>query len=190
MKRAMDLMLALPLAMAAIPVVLIVAIAIRLETPGNPFFIQRRVGRHGRIFRLVKLRTMYAETRHVASHEVPQAAITRVGATIRRLKVDELPQLLNVLLGQMSLVGPRPCLPTQTVLIDARRARGVDRLMPGITGVSQIQGLDMSDPARLAESDAAYIAPWSPALDLAILWQTVSGRGFGDAAMARLRSPD
>lgn len=190
MKRWIDLMLAVPLAIAAVPVVLLVAIAVRIETPGSPIFLQRRVGRNGRIFPLVKLRTMYANTRHVASHEVPHAAITRVGVVIRRLKIDELPQLANVILGQMSLVGPRPCLPTQVELIDERQALGVDRLLPGITGISQVQGLDMSDPARLAASDAAYIKGWSVTADLAILWATVAGHGFGDAAMARLRDPD
>lgn len=190
MKRLFDLVIAVPLAIVALPVVLLVAIAIRLESAGAPIFLQPRVGRDGRIFRLVKLRTMYADTRHVASHEVPRAAITRLGAVIRRFKIDELPQLANVLAGQMSLVGPRPCLPVQETLIAERRARGVDRLLPGITGISQVQGLDMSDPAALAASDAGYLRPWSAGFDLAILWGTVSGRGFGDAATGSASARD
>jgi O-antigen biosynthesis protein WbqP len=181
-KRVFDLALAIPLAIVAVPIVLLMAVAIRIETSGAPIFLQPRVGRDGRIFRLVKLRTMHANTRHVASHEVSRAAITRLGAVIRKFKIDELPQLINVIAGQMSLVGPRPCLPVQNDLIAERQMRGVDRLSPGITGIGQISGLDMSDPVALAARDADYIRPWSAALDLAILWRTVSGRGFGDAA--------
>lgn len=182
MKRLFDLVIALPLAIVAIPVVCVMALAIRAETPGAPIFLQRRVGRDGRVFRLVKLRTMYADTRHVASHEVSRSAITRLGAINRRFKIDELPQLINVIRGDMSLVGPRPCLPVQVELVDERRSRGVDRLLPGITGISQVRGLDMSDPRLLAISDAEYLGSWSIRTDLAILWRTIAGGGFGDAA--------
>jgi O-antigen biosynthesis protein WbqP len=182
MKRVFDLAIAIPLSIVALPIILLMAVAIRIETRGKPIFLQDRVGRDGRIFRLVKLRTMYADTKHVASHEVSRSAITRLGTVIRKFKIDELPQLANVLAGQMSLVGPRPCLPVQETLIAERQAQGVDRLAPGITGISQVRGLDMSDPVALAASDAGYIRPWSARLDLAILWGTIAGRGFGDAA--------
>jgi lipopolysaccharide/colanic/teichoic acid biosynthesis glycosyltransferase len=125
---------------------------------------------------------MAATTLDGASHEIGVAAITRSGRWIRRLKLDELPQLWNVLRGDMSFVGPRPCLPSQIELIDARRNAGVLALQPGITGVAQVEGLDMSDPARLAVADSAYCTPWSFGRDLRLLLRTFAGHGSGDAA--------
>ena len=118
-----------------------------------------------------------------ASHEIGTATVLRVGRLIRKLKIDELPQLWNVLIGDMSLVGPRPGLPVQLELTEARRALGVFALRPGITGVSQVAGLDMSTPWQLAESDARYLGSWRAGRDLQILWQTASGGGRGDAAI-------
>jgi len=104
---------------------------------------------------------------------------------LRRTKIDELPQLWNVLIGDMSLVGPRPCLPSQTQLIAERARRGVLALRPGITGVGQLAGLDMSAPVALAEADAAYLARWTLRGDVVMLIQTALGKGGGDAAAAR-----
>ena len=101
---------------------------------------------------------MYRTTLSAASHETPASAVTPLGRRLRALKLDELPQLWNVLKGEMSLVGPRPCLPSQTVLVDEREKRGVLAIRPGITGKAQVMGVDMSDPARLAEIDASYAA--------------------------------
>ena len=113
--------------------------------------------------------------------------MTRSGRWIRRLKIDELPQLWNVLRGDMSFVGPRPCLPSQLVLIEARREVGVLALQPGITGVAQVAGLDMSDPARLAVADSAYCGAWSIGRDLNLLVRTFAGQGGGDAAARSVR---
>jgi len=110
--------------------------------------------------------------------------VTPLGRWLRRLKLDELPQLWNVLRGDMSLVGPRPCLPSQTELIAERRARGVYALRPGITGVAQVAGVDMSDPPRLAALDATYLATVSAAADLRLLLATVRGAGRGDRIRA------
>jgi O-antigen biosynthesis protein WbqP len=109
-------------------------------------------------FRCHKLRTMYAGTASMPTHEVSVSRITPIGGFLRRTKLDELPQLWNVLKGEMSLVGPRPCLPAQTVLVEERRRRGVAALRPGITGTAQLRGVDMADPAKLAEIDAEYLA--------------------------------
>ena len=181
-KRILDLVLALALIPLALPLVLLAAIAVRLESPGNPIFLQNRLGRHQKVFRCVKLRTMSMGTREGASHIVGTANITRVGAFLRALKIDELPQLWNVLKGEMSFVGPRPGLPVQTELTRARAAQGVFEAIPGITGLAQLQGIDMSDPERLAQVDRTYIERRSTALDLWLILRTFTGGGRGDAA--------
>lgn len=182
-KRVFDIVLALALALPALLIVAVAAVPVWIEGRAFPLFLQPRVGRHRRIFRIVKLRTMYADTVHTASHEVAQQQIMRTGALMRKYKVDELPQIFNVLRGDMSFVGPRPCLPTQLELIDAREATGVYELSPGITGVAQVQGLDMSHPKELAETDAGYRHPWSLRRDLRLIARTISGGGRADAAM-------
>lgn len=155
------------------PLVGAAALAIRLTSPGPAVFAQVRVGRDERPFRCLKLRTMWKDTRAVPTHEAAASAVTPVGRVLRRTKLDELPQLWNVVRGEMSFVGPRPCLPSQVELVSARRARGVYALRPGITGLAQARGVDMSDPARLAAIDAEYLQRRSLALDLRILLATL-----------------
>ncbi len=106
--------------------------------------------------------------------------MTGIGKFLRGSKFDELPQVWNILKGEMSFVGPRPCLPVQTALVEARRAYGLEELRPGITGISQIAGVDMQDPARLARLDASYLGDMSWRADLRLLAQTVLGAGRGD----------
>lgn len=151
-------------------------LAIRATSPGPAILGQVRVGRDGVPFRCLKLRSMFIGTPVVPTHEAAVKQITPVGRFLRASKFDELPQLWNVLRGEMSLVGPRPCLPTQVVLIDERRRRGVYALRPGITGLAQVSGVDMSDPVACAELDARYLAERSIRLDLRILVNTVIGR--------------
>lgn len=182
MKRLFDLMLGLALAPLASIVCLLVAVPIALESRASPLFFQRRLGRHERPFRLLKMRTMQAATPDLASHEVSTAQILASGKLLRRLKIDEIPQIWNVLNGTMSFVGPRPGLPNQLELLEARRKHGVFALRPGITGISQINGVDMSTPEKLAEMDKCYAGKWSLWRDLGILWATGTGRGSGDAA--------
>lgn len=124
---------------------------------------------------------MAIETPHVPTHDARSSDITRVGSLLRSAKLDELPQLLNVLRGEMSFVGPRPSLESQTTLIAEREMRGVLNIRPGITGLAQIRGIDMSDPILLAEVDAEYMANRSFVLDVEILFRTVfGGAGRGD----------
>lgn len=175
MKRALDLILAIPLAVLTSPVVLAAAVWIRLTSPGPAFFAQERIGRSEKPFRCLKLRTMYEDTKSLPTHEVGEKAVTKAGRTLRRLKLDELPQLWNVIKGEMSLVGPRPCLPTQKELIERRRMLGVYALKPGITGLAQVKGIDMSDPKKCAETDAEYLSSRTLGLDVAILVKTVAG---------------
>lgn len=138
----------------------------------SDFRVTKR-GRNGKLFACHKLRTMYQGTPVLPAHEAPANSVTGVGNALRKTKIDELPQLWNVLKGEMSLVGPRPCLPTQTQLLERRRQLGVLSALPGITGPAQIRGIDMSDPKRCAETNAAYLATVSIGLDLKILLGTV-----------------
>jgi lipopolysaccharide/colanic/teichoic acid biosynthesis glycosyltransferase len=185
----LDIAIALALLIPAAVLSLVAMIFLFAEMRANPLFRQTRVGRHKRPFTILKLRTMRPDTADAASHEVQTSQITRTGRIVRRIKFDELPQIFNVLAGQMSFVGPRPCLPIQRELIEERDRLGVYQLRPGITGPAQLAGIDMSEPRRLAMADRAYLAPWSAARDLAILARTFLGRGSGDAALAA-GSPD
>lgn len=182
MKRAFDLMLALAALLPAVLISLLLAIPIWIETRANPLFAQTRVGRHRKPFQLIKLRTMRPDTQHRASHEIGASQITSTGRLLRKTKLDELPQIWNVLAGEMSFVGPRPCLPSQTELIAERERLGVHALRPGITGPAQVVGLDMSTPTRLAIADAAYLGAWSLTRDLQLMLLTAFGGGRGDAA--------
>ena len=176
MKRGLDIVASIVGLIFAWPVILVAVIAVRLDSQGPALFCQTRVGRHRRPFTCYKLRTMHIGTAQRATHLVGDDAITRFGRFARRTKLDEVPQLFNVLIGDMSLVGPRPCLPSQTELVEARSRLGVYEARPGITGLAQIQGVDMSTPQRLAELDSAYLSSRTFAGDLRIIVATFVGR--------------
>ena len=161
------------------PVLLIIIVAIRLQSPGKAIFAQLRVGENGRLFTCYKLRTMHSGTANLPTHQVETSAVTPLGEHLRQFKIDELPQFWNVLKGDMSLVGPRPCLPSQVELIDARRRLGVLEVRPGITGLAQVSGIDMSDADRLAKIDARYVRTQSLLGDLKLIWATLRGQGVG-----------
>lgn len=153
---------------------------IGLFDTGSPLFLQERVGRHKKPFTLVKYRTMRKNTESVATHLASKNAVTKYGAFLRRTKLDELPQLLNVLKGDMSLVGARPNLFNQTELIDEREKRGVYNYLPGITGLSQISDIDMSTPALLAETDAKMYETLNIRKYFYYIFATIGGKGQGD----------
>ncbi|MEN3794467.1 sugar transferase [Fulvimarina sp. MAC3] len=153
---------------------------IKRESEGDGLFRQTRVGYRGKPFLCYKLRTMKRETPAGASHDTPATFVTPLGAKLRRYKLDELPQLWNVLKGEMSLVGPRPCLPMQTLLVTAREKNGAFDVRPGITGRAQVAGIDMSEPERLAEIDGAYARERTFGEDLKLILATVFGSGRGD----------
>jgi len=159
---------------------LLIWIAIRLESPGPGIFAQPRVGKGGEVFTCYKFRTMQAGTEQAGTHEISAAAVTKLGAFMRKTKIDELPQVWNILRNEVSLIGPRPCLPVQDELIEARRNYGVFSVKPGISGLAQINGIDMSEPATLALWDARYIALRSLLFDLKITFATATGSGQGD----------
>lgn len=181
MKRVVDTLIALIGLPVAAPAILICMALVKFTSSGPAIFRQTRVGLHEKPFTCYKLRTMYVETRDAPSHETAVSAVTSVGAWLRKLKLDELPQLWNILRGEMSFVGPRPCLPSQTDLIAARRARGLYAIRPGITGIAQVAGIDMSDPEKLARTDATYLENMSFMTDLRLILATVLGAGRGDA---------
>lgn len=184
MLRFLDILLA-ALGLCLVFPLLIMLVVVGFFDTGLPFFRQIRLGKNKKTFTLVKFRTMRPGTVSVASHLADPAAVTSFGAFLRRTKLDELPQLWNVLKGEMSLVGPRPCLPNQVELIAARDHRGVFAVRPGVTGLAQIDGIDMSDPERLAEIDARMVATLNVTVYLRCLFFTLLGRGGGDRIRAR-----
>lgn len=162
------------------PVLLVVTI-IGLFDTGSPIFVQERVGRDKKPFKLIKFRTMSVDTQSVASHLASSSSITKLGAFLRRTKIDELPQLINVLKGEMSLVGPRPNLFNQIELINERDALSVYDVLPGITGLAQVQSIDMSTPKLLAKTDREMIDSLTIGSYFRYILMTVTGSGSGDA---------
>jgi len=146
----------------------------------SPLFLQVRVGRHQKPFVLIKFRTMKIGTEHTATHLVSSESVTRFGHFLRKTKLDELPQLWNVLKGEMSLVGPRPCLFNQKELIEEREALNIYSLRPGITGIAQIKHIDMSNPRLLAQTDAELLKKLDVPLYFKLIFQTALGAGRGD----------
>ena len=179
MLRLLDIILAAFGLFITLPLLSVLTIFGFFDT-GSPLFVQQRVGRHQKPFNLIKLRTMRVGTASVASHLASQSSITPYGRFLRKTKLDELPQLWNVLVGEMSLVGPRPGLENQTELTLERNARGVFDVRPGITGLSQVNEVDMSTPKKLAEMDAEMIETLCLRHYFKYLLQTVTGSGQGD----------
>ncbi|TMO30165.1 lipid carrier--UDP-N-acetylgalactosaminyltransferase [Pseudoalteromonas sp. S4492] len=159
---------------------LIVLYLVGLFDTGSPLFRQERVGRNQKPFILVKFRTMKVDTASVASHLASASSITPFGSFLRRTKLDELPQLWNVLKGEMSLVGPRPGLFNQNELTLERNKLNVFDVRPGITGLAQVNEIDMSTPAKLAEVDKQMIDSLNIKLYFKLIIMTVTGSGSGD----------
>lgn len=162
------------------PILLLVVI-IGLFDTGSPIFVQERVGCNKKPFKLIKFRTMSVETKSVASHLANNASITTLGNFLRKTKIDELPQLINVVKGEMSLVGPRPNLFNQEELIKERDALGVYDVLPGVTGLAQVQNIDMSTPQLLAKTDKQMIDTLTIKDYFKYIIMTATGSGSGDA---------
>lgn len=173
LKRNLDIAAALAGLILLSPVLILVSVLVAVTSKGPVLFRQERVGKNERIFICNKFRTMHQGTAQRATHEVARSAVTRAGAVLRRFKLDELPQLWNVLCGDMSLVGPRPCLPSQTKLISERRRLNIFDIHPGITGLAQVEGVDMSQPKRLAEIEQRYMQSQSLSMDLGLIFRTL-----------------
>ncbi|WP_456489920.1 sugar transferase [Marinobacter nauticus] len=179
MIRVLDILFAAMGLVFGLPFLVAIYVVGLFDT-GSPLFRQERVGRYKKPFILVKFRTMAPETKSVASHLADSSSITPVGRFLRRTKLDELPQLWNVLKGEMSLVGPRPCLFNQVELIQERESRGVLDARPGITGLAQVNDIDMSTPQLLAETDAAMLRSLNLKHYFRYILQTITGKGAGD----------
>ena len=160
--------------------ILIVLMLVGYFDTGSPIFRQERVGKVKKVFRLMKFRSMHVNAPSVATHLASASSITPFGSFLRRSKLDELPQLWNVFMGDMSLVGPRPNLYNQEELIHERDSRGVYSVRPGITGLAQINKIDMSTPQLLADTDAKMIQELNTLGYFKYIFLTVFGKGFGD----------
>ncbi|HSZ13064.1 MAG TPA: sugar transferase [Solirubrobacteraceae bacterium] len=175
-RRAIDIVVSATALAVASPVIALAALAVRLETPGPVIYRQRRSGLRGREFDVLKLRTMVDGAEHEGAGlaiNANDARITRVGALLRRTSLDELPNLVNVLRGEMSLIGPRPTLPVQVAQYTERQ-RGRLAIRPGITGWAQVNGRATLPWSERIELDLYYIEHRSLALDLRILRRTVA----------------
>jgi lipopolysaccharide/colanic/teichoic acid biosynthesis glycosyltransferase len=180
LSRAVDLLVGLLVLVTMGWLIALLIVAVRFDSPGPGIFAQVRVGRFERPFTVYKLRTMTVGTAYAGTHEIGAAAVTRLGRALRKYKIDELPQAWNLVRGDLALVGPRPCLPTQTELVELRRQYGIFDAKPGITGLAQVNDIDMSDPKRLARWDSDYLAQQGLVLDWQILLMTFIGKGRGD----------
>ena len=176
LKRAVDLVAsALALLLLAIPMA-VIALIIYINDPGKVFFTQKRVGRNGKLFRIIKFRTMRLDApKYMATSDVedPKKYLTPLGRTLRKWSLDELPQLINVFKGDMSLVGPRPLIPNEEEIHEMRDRFGVYTVRPGVTGLAQINGRDTISPAEKVRWDVRYLENFGPVLDLKILIATV-----------------
>lgn len=174
MKRVLDLTLALMVAAVLALALLLVALAVKVTSPGPALYWSARVGRHNAIFRMPKFRSMCIDTPAVATHllDKPEQYLTPIGSFLRKSSLDELPQLWSILKGDMSFVGPRPALFNQHDLIALRTERGIDALLPGLTGWAQINGRDELPIPTKVEMDTYYLQHRSLRLDLVILWRT------------------
>jgi len=175
-RRAIDVLISATVLLLSSPLLALAVLAIRLESPGHPIYRQRRAGLDGQAFDVLKLRTMVDGAEHIGAGlavNVNDSRITRVGAFLRRTSLDELPNLLNVLRGEMSLIGPRPTLPMQVEQYTERQ-RGRLRIKPGVTGWAQVNGRTSLPWSERIELDLYYIANRSLRLDLRIIWRTAA----------------
>ncbi len=171
-KRVMDFLLALLGMILLSPILLLVTLALTLANAGQPFFFQARPGLHGRIFRIVKFKTMN-DKKEADGNLLPDAErLTAVGSFVRKTSLDEIPQLLNVLIGDMSLVGPRPLLPQYLPLYSQQQARRHE-VRPGITGWAQVNGRNAISWQQKFDYDVWYVDHLSFVLDLKIMWRTL-----------------
>jgi len=174
MKRLFDLILGTFAAIILLIPVLIVAILVRVTSPGPALYWSDRVGRHNKLFKMPKFRSMRVGTPAVATHLLtdPKSHLTPIGSFLRKSSLDELPQLWSILVGDMSFVGPRPALYNQHDLIALRTQKGVDKLLPGLTGWAQVNGRDELPIPQKVELDIEYLNSHNFWFDLKILWMT------------------
>ena len=175
-KTVLDVVLGVALLVLFSPAMLVIAVLIRLDSPGPAIYRQARVGANRNLFTMYKFRTMKAGTPALSTEEMQRKGhvpVTRVGHFLRRISLDELPQLLNIAKGQMSFIGPRPALPTQTDVLALRAQLGVDRIRPGLTGLAQVMGRDDLRVETKVGYDDEYCGKLNFWMDLRILARTI-----------------
>ena len=177
--RILDVLFSILIIVVSLPLLLFIYSLIYF-TSGSPLFYQERVGKNLKKFTLIKFRTMLIGTRDCPTHIVDSTRITPIGNIIRKTKIDELPQFFNVIKGEMSIVGPRPCLFNQKELIKERKKLNIHKVNPGITGLAQIKGIDMSDPKLLAEIELNMIKNFTIKKYFYYFFKTILGSGLGD----------
>jgi len=179
MIRLLDLILSILGIILLSPLMLII-LFLSISQNGSPIYIQDRLGRKMKIFKIIKFRTMRIETPSMPTHKITSQSITHTGKILRKFKLDEIPQLFNVLVGQMSFVGPRPCLESQQELINLRKEVGLYNFRPGITGLAQIKRIDMSNPQLLVKYEIEMMKVMNPYNYFKYIIYTLIGYGVGD----------
>ncbi|WP_194191045.1 sugar transferase [Clostridium chrysemydis] len=175
MKRIFDFIMSLLAIIVFLPIIIIISVIIKLTSSGPIFFKQRRIGKDNIEFNILKFRTMRIDTPNVATHllENPEQWITPIGKFLRKTSLDELPQLINIIEGDMSIVGPRPALYNQEDLKEMRTEYGIEKLVPGLTGWAQINGRDEIHLKDKVELDKFYLDNKTFFFDIKIIWMTV-----------------
>jgi lipopolysaccharide/colanic/teichoic acid biosynthesis glycosyltransferase len=184
LKKIFDFAFALIILISGLPLYLLIAILIKLDDFGPVLYSQQRVGKSGKIFKIYKYRTMRIETPTISTEDMSvfgSSYVTRTGSFLRHTSLDEVPQLINILRGEMSFVGPRPALPTQIAVLRARSLCGADQILPGITGLAQVSGRDNLTDFEKVNYDAQYFRKLSLKMDchviLLTLWAVIIRRG-------------
>ncbi|MBO6917703.1 MAG: sugar transferase [Rhizobiaceae bacterium] len=179
-KRTLDFGISILIIVLFWWLLLLITLLIKVGSPGPAILAQNRIGLNQNEFVCFKFRTMQTGTKVAATHEVSAKNITGIGHFLRKSKLDELPQIWNIIKNEMSFIGPRPCLPNQRELIKLRTDAGIFDDLPGITGWAQVRGIDMSDPQRLVTAETEYKMRRSISVDIKILLATFIGNGNGD----------
>ncbi len=175
-KRVLDIVFSAVLLVVLFPLLAVVTAVAAYDTSGSPFFVQKRIGKNGKVFRMIKFRTMSKSApENVATYELKNANdfISPIGHFLRKFSLDELPQLWNVLKGDMSFIGPRPVVLTEKELLELRTLHGADEVRPGMTGFAQVRGRDNLPIVQKAFLDGYYARHATSLMDLKILWRTV-----------------
>ena len=174
MRRIFEILICFLIVVLISPLMIIIIILIKYETKGSAFFLSKRVGINGSIYLMPKFRTMYLNTEIVESSELknPDKKITKVGKILRKYSLDELPQFITVISGKMAIVGPRPAVPSQKILLEKRKNLGIDKLKPGITGYAQINGRDMISLDEKIALEYEYLKKKNIIFDIIIILKT------------------
>jgi O-antigen biosynthesis protein WbqP len=175
LKRIIDILLGVFFSLIFLPLIIIISILIKLDSEGPIFFISDRIGKNSQNFKMIKFRTMFLNTEVVETSKLQNAnfKITKIGKTLRKYSIDEIPQFFNVIIGNMSIVGPRPALPQQIELIEKRKKVGIDKIKPGITGYAQVNGRDLISDTKKLDLEIEYLKKKNFYVDLMIIFKTL-----------------